>query len=732
MSQVRRGAVEQPRFKALMLQGLVLALIASQGIPGAAADEAARAYQRPGETEWISSAPGGGGDSWSMQPSVSDDGRYVAFWSMASNIVASDSNGVPDVFVRDRRTGAIELVSVGSDENQGNRISGGPVVSADGRYVAFSSEASNLVPNDINETPDVFVRDRVTGTTEMVSVNAEGGQEFDGDGRGCSSGGFPSLSSDGRYVAFQSQCRFVPADTGGILDVYVYDRVTREPAMASVATVGANAGRGGSGDSTGPSISADGRYVAFDSRASNLAPTDTNRECDVFVRDMVMGTTTHVSVSTDGRQANACMSTFPHHSSLSADGRRVVFYGDAGNLVSGDGNNITDVFVHDLDTGTTQRVSVSSSGVPGNGASLYASISPDGRFVAFGSYSGNLVPGDRNGSPDYFLHDLATGQTERASLTSEGSEGVGGGTTEPIIDCCVGDLSVDARVVAFSTSASGLSPLDLNAERDVYARERGPAVGVGGLAATVEDSVVEVSGRAGFAGNALRSASDPVGDASSLGGIGGHLGADLTGASVVHRPEEADMQFRVGVAYPSNGQGRFGVMYTMPFTAGGTRYQVRAVRGSLNALSADSFELFRCAPTCVRIGSLQGSFMTALEEIRVSIPLSTIGATGGTALTDVQASTMFGTQPTGPLTGATLDIVSLDDAAIPSHGVTLGITPPGTPQAPAEIFTPASLVDGRFSGSLDVSSLPAGEYEVWARACWGVTCGVSSVPVHLS
>jgi Tol biopolymer transport system component len=400
-----------------------------------------------GQTTRVSVASDGAqGNSGSWCPSISADGRYVAFQSYASNLVPGDTNGVLDVFVHDRLTGQTTRVSVASDGTQGNGDSGCPSISADGRYVAFASLASNLVPGDTNGTWDVFVHDRLTGQTTRVSVASDGAQ-------GNSGSWCPSISADGRYVAFQSYAsNLVPGDTNGVLDVFVHDRLTGQTTRVSVASDGAQ----GNGDSECPSISADGRYVAFQSYASNLVPGDTNLVRDIFVHDRLTGQTTRVSVASDGTQGND-HSRFP---SISADGRYVAFASLASNLVPGDTNGKQDIFVHDRLTGQTTRVSVASGGAQGNGDSEFPSISADGRYVAFQSYASNLVPGDTNLVPDIFVHDRLTGQTTRVSVASDGTQGDSYSFGSSI--------SADGRYVAFASYASNLVPGDANGDIDVF------------------------------------------------------------------------------------------------------------------------------------------------------------------------------------------------------------------------------------------------------------------------
>jgi Tol biopolymer transport system component len=305
--------------------------------------------------------------------------------------VAGDTKGSWQVFVRDYTTGATTRVSVAVAGGRGNSNSLEPSISADGRFVAFSSRASNLVAGDTNRSEDIFVRDRTTGATTRVSVDGAGNQ-VNGDSER------PSISADGRLVAFASEAdNLVAGDTNGLEDVFVRDRATGAITRVSVDGAGNQANSG----SHYPSISADGRFVAFHSAADNLVAGDTNGLEDVFVRDRTTGATTQVSVAGAGNQGNSD-SFVP---SISADGRFVAFGSTADNLVAGDTNGYADVFIHDRQTGATTRVSVDNAGNQGNSHSFGPSISADGRFVAFYSLAHNLVAGDTNLREDVLVRD---------------------------------------------------------------------------------------------------------------------------------------------------------------------------------------------------------------------------------------------------------------------------------------------------------------------------------------
>ncbi|MEN6644398.1 MAG: FlgD immunoglobulin-like domain containing protein, partial [Armatimonadia bacterium] len=255
--------------------------------------------------------------------SISDDGRYVAFESEPPGLIQG-------VFLSDRTTGTTTDVNVSETEH-----SWYPSISADGRHIVFRSSSSDLVPVDTNGQDDVFVRHLATGETTMVSVATSGLQA-----NGWPSWGRPSISSDGRYVAFGSTAtNLVANDTNSKVDVFVHDCASAQTTRVSVATGGAQ----GDLDSGYPSISADGRFVAFVSDSTNLVSGDTNGDEDVFVRDRTTGQTTRVSVATGGAQGNNSSSG----PSISADGRYVAFMSSASNLVAGDTNGCRDVFVHD-------------------------------------------------------------------------------------------------------------------------------------------------------------------------------------------------------------------------------------------------------------------------------------------------------------------------------------------------------------------------------------------------
>ena len=312
-----------------------------------------------------------------QQPAISRNGRFAAFSSFASNLVPGDTNETADVFLKDLKTDAIELISKSSDEIQGNEGSFAPAISNDGRYVAFVSMAANFYPDDSASSWDIFIRDRQTGQTEHVGA----GGDFD-DG--------PAISGEGRQVIYPSSGQII-----------VYDRQSGVSTNASVTSGGIP----GNGASEQPCVSEDGRYVTFTSLASNLVADDTNGARDVFVRDRQGGTIKRVSVHSNGAQGNASVPDF-ERPGLSGDGRFVAFTSAASNLVDGDTSGFTDVFMHDMSTGETRRVNVSAAGIEANGASgdnVLVSMSADGKYVVFSSMASNLVAEDANSYGDVFV-----------------------------------------------------------------------------------------------------------------------------------------------------------------------------------------------------------------------------------------------------------------------------------------------------------------------------------------
>ena len=325
----------------------------------------------------------------SQLPDISDSGRFVTFISSASNLVPGDTNATSDIFVHDRKTGKTTRVSTLSNGNQANGPSSLPNISGNGRFVSFESTATNLVSGDGNGASDIFVKDRKTDKTRRVSLKSNGAQ-------GNSSSVYSDISSNGRYVTFTSAAtNLVNGDTNATLDVFRHDRNTKNTKLMSTGSAGqANA------QSLLSTVSNNG-LVAFASFANNLVGGDTNATLDVFVRNTSANNTRRVSVSTAGVQGNG-PSPVTWRPQISHSGRYVAFESNATNLVQNDTNATTDIFVRDRDQTKTRRVSVRFDGSQANGPSFRPDITANGRYIVFSSNATNLVVGDSNANADIF------------------------------------------------------------------------------------------------------------------------------------------------------------------------------------------------------------------------------------------------------------------------------------------------------------------------------------------
>jgi hypothetical protein len=348
------------------------------------------------------------GNGPSYTPRVSADGRYSVFASSATNLVPIDTGGTQNVFLHDSQTGATTLVSMSSTGGAPNGASTVDDLSSDGTFVLFDSMATNIVSGVAPPSTEAYLFDRLTGATTLVSQTV-GGTPADGSNIG---GG---VSDNGQYVAFTSTSPTLAGGAGlaGVSQVYLRDLVTGTTTLVSVSLPGGP----GNGASAWPSISSTGQFVVFQSDASNLVPNDTNGVTDVFERNMSAGVTVRVSVSSSNGQANGqSLIYMPQHRAVSANGCRVVFYSSASNLVPHDTNHATDVFLHDCQTNRTTLVSTDAYGLQGWFPSAHAAISADGNYVVFASRSMNLVPNDTNVATDIF--EVFLNRDAIASVTS--------------------------------------------------------------------------------------------------------------------------------------------------------------------------------------------------------------------------------------------------------------------------------------------------------------------------
>ena len=458
-----------------------------------------------GTTSLVSAAPNGEpANRGATNPSISPDGRYVVFESESTNLVGANTGGQNQIYMRDRTTAAMRLVSVSSDGVAGDGESHDPSVSSDGRYVVFESAATNLVRDDTNRALDVFVHDVRSGSTERVSVSSEGEQlrheqptewgqatadravknREPGDG-----GMFPSLTPDGRYVVFHSRAsNLVRGDHNHVIDVFVHDRVTRITERVSVSSTGRERGpdtsypptSSGNEDSMIPAISADGRFVLFRTSADNLVPDDDNLSHDIFVRDRAAQTTQRITaadqpVHVDDRdEPRYPMNEYRPRTALSLDGRYAAFSAAPRPTF---GPAEVNIFAHDRRSRRTVMVNVSSTGEhpEPNSTTRFPSMSTDGRFVAFHSNATNLAPGTEGTFFNVFVHDLLTRTTIRLTSFTGDDPQASAICQSPTVPGCGSlgpTISADGSVVAFEASVGGggfFVPSDLV---QVYANER--------------------------------------------------------------------------------------------------------------------------------------------------------------------------------------------------------------------------------------------------------------------
>lgn len=399
------------------------------------------------------------GDAGSTDPVVSPDGTKVVFRSQARDLVPGmPSTTFVNIYVRDLVAGTTELVSQSNAGAPADQDALTPVFSPDGRKVAFVSLASNLTPQSRPAQHQVYVRDLVAGTTEMVSVDAAG----TGPGDGASSA--PSFSPDGTKVAFVTRAgNLGPADTDGWDDVYVRDLVTNTSTLVT-RSAGTDPITQGS---TAPVFTPDGTAVGYTSSSADLGPVDTNRTQDAYLTDLATGTTTLLSANAAGTDSgNGATSLL----GFSPDGQVALLSGYATDLVAGTPDDFYwDYFVRDLATGTTTRIDVVGFEV----TERSFAFSPDGRQLAFATDSGSLDPRDTVvcrtddifGRPyacvDVYLHDLTTGVTTLVSTDAAGTSGGHGDSSGP-------RFSPDGERLVFTSTAADLGPTDTNGRADVY------------------------------------------------------------------------------------------------------------------------------------------------------------------------------------------------------------------------------------------------------------------------
>lgn len=401
--------------------------VASVGWSFGLLPSAARAA--PGDTTLLSITPSGKGAYDALRPSVSRDGRWVAFWAESSGEPLVTEPVAPGYqsYVRDAWNSQTRRVGVAPGGGAANASVDWPWISADGRYVVYISRATNLVAGVQDGLQHVYIEDLVTGVIELVSQSS---REVRGNGDSF----VAKVNADGRYVAFMSQStNLVAGDTNGRADVYVRDRLTGTTERVSVSSAGVQGNRD---SAPGPTLSADGRYVSFTSDASNLVPGDTNATADAFVRDRTARTTERISVGPKGEQVRDAV--YWSSAVVNADGRYVLFETRTA-LTSDDKNYNQDVYLRDRELGRTELISAPDLKSYSSYASQ-ASISDDGRYVALCTIE-PFDPADTFGR-DVYVKDRATGAIAPANVTSDGEMTYG--------DCWSGMISGDGRYVAFA------------------------------------------------------------------------------------------------------------------------------------------------------------------------------------------------------------------------------------------------------------------------------------------
>jgi Tol biopolymer transport system component len=602
------------------------------------------------------------------EPAISGNGRFVAFtsWSTDAGLGSVHTpNPASDVWVHDRVTGRTQVVSVGyagtpavgvDPGSAGTYSSRWAALSANGRYVAFESWATNLTRRDLNAAPDIFVRDMATGTTRLASVSSTGEQQKLAPGAemgpafaGC---GVDAISDNGRYVAFSSPAtNLVPGDTNSMTDIFVHDTVSGRTFRGSLGTGGVEP----NGASCGPSLSADGRYLVFTSSATNLgigSPALTTS--NVYLRDLKTGTTSLVS-HTQGGAPQHSLAYGPQSRTagsgrvVSTDGRYVAFLSNVDNFVPADNNygvesffygedNGSDVFVADMRTGGIERVSVTpSGGQAARFAGDWVTMSADGRYVAFDSYQ--LLVADEVASgtaasyaaldtsqAEVFVHDMRTGDTEMLSRTTKGDQAlgctfIGGQANEPAMD-------MSGRFVAFASCAPNLPPGSSNSG-NVYLRDRGHTLAVDEL---VGAGHLAVAGNSAFAATGVATATAPA-------------WARVLHASLAYRASRQDLLLRLDLArLPTSVLADPAVLFGFDLAVGGRRYEVR-VSGSA---VASHFSLWRTDRGHAGfVGSLDGGYGTVGPAVVVAVPLATLGASRAARIAAVSAFSGLGSDSAG-------------------------------------------------------------------------------------
>jgi len=384
-------------------------------------------------------------ENYEARPAISDDGRFVVFESVGYTLVENDTNEKSDIFLRDRELQTTVRITKGIKSEQANGGSYSPKITGDGRYIVFTSDASNLVSDDTNNIRDIFIYDFISKTTERITVS-EIGEQFNKMNM------LPNISDDGRFIVFASLAtNWGDDDINGRWDALLHDREAQK-------TITVNVSGGGL-----PNISADGQFVCFSDPISNIVENDTNGENDIFLYNVLTKQNARVNVASDGTESNGYSSLC----SLSADGRYIAFQSDGTTLVSDDTNGSTDIFVHDRVLQTTERVSLSNTGEEGNNHNNYPALAKDGNYIVFKSYSTNFD--NIKQGVNLFIKDRQTGDIKLVSYSTDGTErdSVDATFMHP-------SISGDGQHIAFQSLQTNLVQDDTNNTFDTFVH--GPAV----------------------------------------------------------------------------------------------------------------------------------------------------------------------------------------------------------------------------------------------------------------
>lgn len=491
-------------------------------------------------------------------------------------------------------SGEVRCCSTDSSGVPGNSYSLYGYLTPDGRYAAFFSHATNLVDGDTNGLGDAFRKDLATGQTVRCSTDSSGTQSTDGISYAS------AISADGRYVAFYSNgTALVSGDTNGFNDVFRKDLATNQTVRCSTDSSGTEAT---GGDSLYASISADGRYVFFESDAKNLVGSDTNGMTDIFRKDVVTGETIRCSTRSDGGQA-AGISERP---SGTPDGRYVQFASYAENLVDDDTNGLQDVFVKDLLTNQVVRCSTDSYGTQAvGGNSTAGAMSPDGRYALLSSSATNLVTGDSNGQVDAFRKDLTTGEMARCSTDASGGQAAGGGSWALV-------TSADNRYVAIFSGASNLlgPGVDTNLVNDMFRKDM-------------------------LTGEVTRCSTGPAGEQANMGSTGTSMDAEGKYAGFY-----SDATNLLGPGVDTNGKrDSFRKELPLPTPAIGSLSRVSGSAGTQVTINGTDFRSLQFN-SYVAFGSVPVTEYTAWSDgqIKVKVPTSVSGKPAVTVVTGGGAS----------------------------------------------------------------------------------------------